>query len=362
MKGSAVELLLKQRIAFMEDEEIKNFSKKPAIITMILVVIFILAAWIFTGFVIVPSGERAVVQTFGKYQRTLKPGIYWVPHIINSSTVFNIEKIEFLSFPAELITKDENLIMVSTKIGYRISNPRGFMFSASEPLEALKNISMSAASRLAGGISSGDLLASAWENNSKLDAQLLSNIDVKGFEKNYGLQITSAALEKIHPAAGLAESFMSIMRANETTKNIIGAANAYREKKLKKARIDADDLLAKAEVYKGQAVLEAKAKSDEFSGLLAAYKKAPQVTQNRLYLDAVDQILSENKVVLLDVKGNNIVRLSFEKPAEVIVSDEKTPSEGAAKHSELISGGREPRPAAVKRIGYPKGGTANEKN
>jgi modulator of FtsH protease HflK len=330
--------------------------------------LMVFLGWIFAGILIIPLSERAVLLRFGKYYGTLLPGFNWIFPFIDQAELLNVENINDLSYQAELLTKDENLVAMKANVSYKVLAPDNFLFSFVNPVGRLKLAIASALNQVISATSLQDILSDDPTEKSALQKQFLESLTQQLDDNQTALRITHVSLEPVLPDEALASAFSSILRAKEESKIKFDAAKSYKEEAIKTAKRNAQNLLMEAEGYQKQVVLTAEADAAEYLALLAAYKKAPEVTKTRLYLEALDAILSNNKAVLIDVKESGHLHLSLPKSAFELKLNEEKPSnlplvsEDAktlpAKTTENIS--RELRTDAPEDGGYPKGDLDHE--
>jgi membrane protease subunit HflK len=131
---------------------------------------------------------------------------------------------------------------------------------------------------------------------------------------NTGIQITSVNLQDAQPPEQVQNSFEDAIKAREDQQRFINEAEAYANDVVPKARGAAARKLQEAQGYKEQVIAQAQGDTSRFSQLLTEYKKAPDVTRKRLYLEAMESVMSETNAIMVDVKGgNNMMYLPLDK-------------------------------------------------
>ena len=110
----------------------------------------LVALFAISGFFIVKPAERAVVLRFGRYVETLGPGPHWLPPIVQSKRIVDVQKIFNFSHSAEMLTKDENIVFVSVAVWYRISDPYRFLYAVNQPLGSIQQATASALRHVVG--------------------------------------------------------------------------------------------------------------------------------------------------------------------------------------------------------------------
>ena len=292
---------------------------KPSELPILPIIGVIAAIWLATGFYIVDQGSLGVVQRFGKYTDTTEPGPRWHwPFPIESVTVVNMEQVRRLEVgyrgngdntggktkvPREalMLTEDENIIDLQFAVQYNLKNAKDFLFN-NRSVEGDNGAVMSAAETAIREV----------VGKNKLDALLQKGLAdtserMQAILDSYqsGVKITSVSLQSAQPPEQVQEAFEDVNRANQDYQRQINEGQAYANEVIPKARGNASRLTAEAAGYKLKVENEATGNANRFEQILAQYVKAPEVTRQRLYLDAQEQILSSTSKVLVDQKGGN---------------------------------------------------------
>jgi modulator of FtsH protease HflK len=295
-----------------------------------LIVGAILALWILSGFYIVDEGIQGVVTRFGKWTETTDSGLNWhIPAPIESVEKINVKQQRFIeigyrsggngqaqgavSVPKEalMLTKDENYIDVRLAVQYQVKDAKAFLFSLSEPEPTLKHATESA---LRGVIGSSNMDFVLTEGRGDIVAGAKKEIQEAMDSYNSGIQITSVNLQDAQPPEQVQNAFEDAIKAREDQQRFINEAEAYANDVVPKARGAAARKLQEANGYKEQVIAQAQGETSRFSQLLTEYKKAPEVTRKRLYIEAMESVMSETSPVMIDVKGgNNMMYLPLDK-------------------------------------------------
>lgn len=289
------------------------------------IVAFVALIWFGTGFYIVDQGSLGVVQRFGAYIETTEPGPRWhFPFPVESVDVVNMEQVRRLEVgyrsageggggktrqPKEalMLTEDENIIDLQFAVQYKLKNAKDYLFNNRSTDDAVMSAAETAIREVVGKSKLDDLLQKGLADTSERMQAILD-----GYKT--GVKITSVSLQGAQPPEQVQEAFEDVNRANQDNQRQINEGQAYANDVIPKARGTASRLLAEAAGYKLKIENEAKGNASRFDQILAQYNKAPEVTRQRLYLDAQEQILSSVSKVVVDQKaGNSMLYLPLDK-------------------------------------------------
>ena len=288
--------------------------------------------WGLSGFYIVDEGNHGVETRFGKYIGTTQAGLNWhLPSPIESVTLVNVKQQRFIevgyrsnggdqsiggSVPKEalMLTKDENYVDVRLAVQYQVKDAKAFIFNVSNPAATLKHVTESAQRGVIGGSTMDFVLT---EGRGEIVAQIKTEIQQVMDSYNTGIQVTSVNLQDAQPPEQVQNAFADAIKAREDEQRLINEAQAYANDVIPKARGAAARKMQEAEGYKEQVLAQAQGETSRFSQLLTQYSKAPDVTRKRLYIDAMESVLSSTNNVIVDVKnGSNVMYLPLDKLAQ----------------------------------------------
>ena len=295
-----------------------SFPILPIVATVVLI-------WFGTGFYIVDQGSLGVVQRFGSFVDTTEPGPRWhFPYPIEKVDVVNMEQVRRLEVgyrssgensggktkqPREalMLTEDENIIDLQFAVQYNLKNAKDYLFNNRSTDNAVMSAAETAIREVVGKNKLDDLLQKGLQDTSERMQVILD-----GYKT--GVKIISVSLQSAQPPEQVQEAFEDVNRANQDNQRQINEGQAYANDVIPKARGTASRLLAESAGYKLKIESEAKGNASRFDQILAQYIKAPEVTRQRLFLDAQEQILSSVSKVLVDQKaGNNMLYLPLDK-------------------------------------------------
>ena len=279
-------------------------------------------SYFFTGLIIlygaagiytVDAQEEAVILRFGEYTNTKGPGIHWNPPIIDSRQIVNTEKLFTHTTNSSMLTKDENIVNVEVAVQYKRSNPVFFLLEASGPEDSLSQAAESALRHVVGSNSMDNVLTTGREQIA---------IDVRGRLQERlntyltGIEVVTVTIRESRPPEAVRAAFDDVVQAREDEVTLKNQAETYANEIVPIARGAAKRAIQDAEGYKAKVIAEAEGEATRFDQLLSEYKKSPDVTRERLYLDAVQSVMSNSTKVMIDVKnGNNIMYLPLDQIA-----------------------------------------------
>lgn len=274
-------------------------SAKPFIVIGLIVLVLF---WGFKGLYTINEQERGVVLQFGEFKEIVGSGLTWVPYGIERVIKVNVNKLQEKRVQGVMLTKDLNIIDVEIGIQYRVDNPQEYLFELSTPDTTLQQAAESALRQVVGDSQVDALLTTEKERiRIELQQELVKILDAY----KAGLKVEQVTLEKAAPPKALNDAFEDVNRAEQDAKREIQNAEAYRNKEIPFARANAEEMRQKAEAYKAKVTAQANGEVARFQQLLPQYEAAPRVTRDRLYIDAMEQILSNSTKVMVDVEGGN---------------------------------------------------------
>jgi membrane protease subunit HflK len=286
----------------------------------------VLLVWLATGFYIVDQGSVGVVQRFGKVMEgTTEPGPRWhLPYPIETVQVVNMDQVRRLEVgyrssgvsgggktkvPKEalMLTEDENIIDLQFAVQYNLKNAKDYLFNNRSTDDSVMSAAETAIREVVGKNKLDDLLQKGLADTSERMQTILDSY-------KSGVKIISVSLQSAQPPEQVQEAFEDVNRANQDNQRQVNEGQAYANDVIPKARGTASRLLAEAAGYKLKVESEARGNASRFDQILAQYNNAPEVTRQRLYLDAQEQIMSSVSKVIVDQKsGNSLLYLPLDK-------------------------------------------------
>jgi membrane protease subunit HflK len=267
------------------------------------------------------SPERAVVLRFGEYYEETGEGLNFMLAGIDERYVENVALTRRYSQTANMLTKDENLVDVTISVQYRIKNLKDFVLNVRDPESSLREATESSLRHVVGDNTLEETLTTGREMIAQdVDSRLQSYLDLYAT----GLVVQQVNIEKTDPPSAVKASFDDVVAAREDKEKLQNEADRYGLSIVPEARGRAFARIQAAEAYREEVVANAEGEAVRFDKLLAEYEKAPKVTRDRLYLDALQGLYSNSTKVLMDVEGgNNLMYLPLDKILEQNRSQEE---------------------------------------
>lgn len=280
-----------------------------------LVAAIILGVYLLSGIYIVAPAERAAVFQFGRYVKDVGPGPHWLPSIIRTKKVVNVEQVHTSRHSNLMLTKDENIVFVELTVQYRVGNLRDFLLNVVDPVYSLEEATDSALRQVIGTSTLDEILT---EQRAKVRDEIRKQLEDTLSLYNLGLLITDVALQPARAPNEVKEAFDDAIKAQEDEQRMINQAQAYRERIVPVAQGQAERILADSRANAREVQLRAAGDVDRFESILPEYKKAPAVTRKRMYLDTMQRVLKNTSKIIVDTKGSNNV---FYLPLEQIMKE-----------------------------------------
>ena len=278
-----------------------------------IVIVLVALAVIWAGFGIyqVDEKDRAVVLRFGKYLDTQGPGLHWNPPLIDQ--VETVRVTEERQYPSRglMLTEDENIVEVPLAVQYNVADAKAFVLNVKNPDLSLQHATDSAVRHVVGGSNLDDVVSSGREAvGFEVKARLQEYLDSYGT----GIQVIKVNIQEAKPPTEVKAAYDDVIKAREDQERLINEAQAYANGIIPEARGAAQRILEEAGAYREKVVVEAQGEAKRFEQLLVEYKKAPLVTRERLYLDAMQSVMRNSSKVMIDVEGgNNMLYLPLDK-------------------------------------------------
>ncbi|MEZ5529654.1 MAG: FtsH protease activity modulator HflK [Porticoccaceae bacterium] len=299
---------------------------------MALILIVAIGAWGLWGFYQVDEKEQAVVLRLGKYLDTVGPGLNWRPPLIDRVYKERVTEERQYSSRGEMLTQDENIVELPLTVQYNISDVKAFVLNVKSPEVSLRHATDSALRHVVGSSKLDEVVSTGrGKIAEEVKVRLQQYLDSYGT----GILVRKINIQEAKPPSEVKAAYDDVIKAREDQERLINEAQSYANGVIPEARGKAQRMIEEAHAYREQVVAEAEGEAKRFEALLTEYQKAPEVTRQRLYLDAVEEVMSNSSKVLVDVEGgNNMLYLPLDKIIESGVSSSQAPS---LKSSDLKS-------------------------
>jgi len=297
---------------------------------LIVVVVLGLAVWIASSFYTVQQGETGVVLRFGKFSETTQAGLRWhLPYPVETVEKVNVQKVNTVevgyrtssssnrsgAVPAEalMLTEDENIVDVHFAVQYDIKDPKRLLFNVAGRTPMVVRQATESAVREIVGHSKMDFTLTEGRAEIALKVRDLLQQILDRYQT--GINVRSVEMQNAQPPEQVKGAFDDAVKAREDEQQKINLAEAYANDLVPKARGAAARITQEADAYKASVVAGARGETERFLKVLAVYKNAPEITRKRMYLDAMESVMTNTPKIIIDEKAgsNKLLYLPLEK-------------------------------------------------
>ena len=269
----------------------------------------VLGLWALSGLYVVQPNEQAVVMTFGAWTRSELPGLrYHLPTPIES-----VEKVPILTLnrldlggggtadtdiPQEslMLTSDLDIVDLSWTVTWRVADAGRFIFSTKSPEDAVKAVAESAMREIVGKTPLDSILVNG-RGKAQLQTADLMQKTLDGW--GAGITIVEVQIKSVNPPTEVLAAFRDVTSAQQDRVSAKNVADAYRNRVVNEAKGTAAQITQSAEAYKEQSVRTALGDASRFNAIDAEYRRSPQATRERLYLETMERVLAHSKKVVI---------------------------------------------------------------
>lgn len=311
-----------------------------------LIASVVVLIWLGTGFFIVQEGQQAVITQFGKYNSTVGAGFNWrLPYPIQRHEIVVVTQIRSVDVGRDVIikatglrdsamlTEDENIVEIKFAVQYRLSDARAYLFESKDPAAAVVQAAETAVREVVGKMKMDSALADERDQIGPRVRVLMQTILDR---YKVGVEVVGINLQQsgVRPPEQVQAAFDDVLKAGQERERAKNEAQAYANDVVPRAVGTASRLKEESEAYKARIVAQAEGDAQRFSSVLAEYQKAPQVTRDRMYTDAMQQVYSNvTKVLVESRQGSNLLYLPLDKIMQM--SGSAAPSAEAAPATTL---------------------------
>lgn len=306
----------------------KGPSFSPKAVGAILAVLAVL--WLATGFYVVEQGEQAVELRLGAYKTIKEAGLRWhFPYPIESVELVNVQQIrtvevgyrsssrsnQIAGVPREalMLTADENIIDIHFAVQYDIKDPRDLLFNVAESPDLVVRGATESAVREIVGRNTMDFAITGGRAEIAQETKILLQRILDRYDT--GVNIKAVEMQNAQPPMEVKAAFDDAVKAREDEQRLKNEAEAYENDIIPRARGAAARLGQEAAAYRATVVAAARGEASRFLQVLDEYTKAPEVTRDRLYLDAMQDVYANSTKLLIDQGdgGNNVMYLPLDQ-------------------------------------------------
>ncbi len=287
----------------------KSAGKVAAAVVAVLAVLLIA----FNGTYQIREQEQAVLITFGKAQAVTEPGLHFkipfVQEVRKVSTTIQGFAIGYddgsdVSNTDEslMITSDYNFVNVDFFVEYRFSEPVKALYASREPVNILRNVCQSCIRTVIGSYPVDDVLTTG---KNEIQAAIKEMIMKRLEEQDLGVQLVNITIQDSEPpTTEVMEAFKAVETARQGKETALNNANKYRNERIPQAQAQADGIVKDAEASKTERINEATAQVARFNAMYEEYVKNPVITRQRMFYEAMEEVLPDLKVVIESPDGN----------------------------------------------------------
>ncbi|CAG0984948.1 Modulator of FtsH protease HflK [Myxococcaceae bacterium] len=291
-----------------------------------IVCLAILGLWASTGVYTLRPGEEAVILRFGGYSGTqTEPGPkIHLPPPLESHAIVNTSAIDREEFgvhaetatqaeadaaqsshlESAMQTSDNNLVMLDFVVQYRIQNAFDALYRVADVRAILRDAAQAAVREVVGRTTIDGVLS---EQRGQVEAESRDVLQQLMDEYQTGLAILAVQLQDVQPPAPVRAAFDDVIAASQDKSRTVNEAQGFANEVVPRARGEASELRAQSEGYKAARIAEATGAASRFTALLGEYRKSPEVTRTRLYLETMEEVLPEVEKYIVEPGAANVV-------------------------------------------------------
>lgn len=318
---------------------------QPQIIVIPVVPIVLGAAlllWLASGTFMVQEGQQAVVTRLGKLHHTVGPGVGWrYPWPIERAEIVDVTQLRSIEIgtstpvgatgllDSSMLTRDENIVDVRLTVQYNLKNPASFLFNNVNTESAVAKAAESAVREVVGKVEMDTVLN---KDREAIQRDVMRSTQAQLDRYQAGVLIRNVNIQNVQPPAAVQAAFDDALKAGQDRDRLKNQGQAYANRVVAEAKGQAARMGEEAEGYKARVLGQAQGDAQRFDQIVAQYQKAPQVTRDRLYTDAMQELYGKTTKVLVDSKGSNIINLPLDKllPAKAADAAQAAVATGAA--------------------------------
>lgn len=281
----------------------------------VLAALIVLVVWLFNAIYMVDEQEQAVVLRFGEYHRTEEPGLHLYFPPFERKYQRNVTQVRSYRQQGQMLTEDENIVEVPLAVQYRISNLEDFVLRVEDPETSLRHATESALRHVVGSTSMHEVLT---EGREAMGVAVTERLQRYLDAYNTGITVVQVNVESAQAPAEVQDAFDDVIRAREDEVRERNLAESYANAVIPEARGGAQRLLEEASGYRDEVVARASGEAQRFNLLVEQYRQAPEVMRERMYLETLQDVMSNTSKILVSGGdgNNNLLYLPLDKLME----------------------------------------------
>ena len=301
--------------------------------------------WLGTGFFIVQEGQQAVITQFGRYKSTVGAGFNWrLPYPIQRHELVFVTQIRSVDVGRDnvikatglresaMLTEDENIVEIKFAVQYRLSDARAYLFESKNPQDAVVQAAETAVREVVGKMKMDSALA---EERDQIATRVRTLMQTILDRYKVGIEVVGINLQQggVRPPEQVQAAFDDVLKAGQERERAKNEAQAYANDVIPRAVGAASRLQQEADAYKSKVVAQAQGDAQRFKSVLTEYQRAPQVTRDRMYIDAMQQIYTNVTKVMIESRQGSLMYLPLDKIMQQVaqggIAAEAAPAVGA---------------------------------
>lgn len=277
------------------------------VIGLIIAALFYVGAGVYQ----VDAKERAVVLKFGAFSEIKTEGLNWNAPLITEVVIVNVTGERQYPSRGLMLTEDESIVELPITVQFNVSDVRAYVLNVKDPEISLRHATDSAVRHVIGSTELNQVLS---EGRQAIAAEVKQRLQSYMDSYGAGIQVINVNIQDARPPEEVRSAFDDVIKAKEDEARLKNQAQAYANGIIPEARGRAQRMIEEAEAYKAEVVARAEGETDRFENLLAEYKRAPEVTRQRLYLETMESVMKNSSKVMVDVEGgNNMLYLPLDR-------------------------------------------------
>lgn len=281
----------------------KGGSGKNSNASFIIGFLVLVAIYLFKSAYTVNEKQNAIVLTLGEHTRTDTAGLHFAFPPVQQVYLIDVESIKDIEIEGIMLTKDDNVATVKVKVQYRVNDPLNYKFNVVDPVETLKHATEAALRQVIGHTLLQDART---DKKEEVRQDIVDELKSILEPYNTGIEVFRVNLiGNVDVPPTVKPAFDDAIKAEEDQRAYIEQGEAYRSKQIPLAEGQAQQLIQQANSYRARIIEKAAGEVARFEKLLPEYMAAPRVTRQRLYIEAIESVLSKSSKIMLDVEGSN---------------------------------------------------------
>ena len=289
-----------------------------------VLLVLVLVVWLASGFYTVDANQRGVVLRLGKFTETTEPGLRWrLPAPIETHEIVDLTGVRTVEVgyrgaernkvlrESLMLTDDENIISIQFAVQYILNSPENYVFNNRFPDESVGQAAETAMREIVGKSRMDFVLYEGREEIAATAQELMQRI-LDRYET--GIQISRVTMQNAQPPEQVQAAFDDAVKAGQDRERQKNEGEAYANDVVPRARGTASRLVEEGNAYRDRVVANAEGEASRFNQVFAEFSRAPEVTRERLYIETMQQVMSNTSKVMIDATGNgNLMVLPLDK-------------------------------------------------